>query len=149
MGRGNFCVSGELGFQWYIDHDLYSMEDEANEYTTDYDMLQDDIESAVREIQHRFPSFSERRTMVDNCWAQEVLAENSLFVIGIADNQWSEAVFIKARDDLYPEDMNLARRHFNTYCDGIQRILLDMFGEVCLRCSAWTHQRITRKEQRA
>ena len=27
MGRGNFCASGDLAMQWYIDYDRFTSED--------------------------------------------------------------------------------------------------------------------------
>ena len=42
MGRGNYCPSGELTDQWYIDYDGYVWDDdEHEEWERDYELLEE------------------------------------------------------------------------------------------------------------
>lgn len=144
MGRGNYCPKGEVTDQWYIDHDLYLWDDdEHDEDEVDYDLMLDDIDTLMISIRHRFPSFHKIKEWGDNYWGEKYLLENSYFRIGIADNQWSEAVFIQMKDDLWPELENLAIRHFDEYRKGIARLMLDMFGTIYLRSGPWTSSRVS------
>lgn len=143
MGRGNFCPCGDAADQWYIDYDFYRLnDDEHDEYETDYDLLDDDVNAAFLMIQNRFPSFSPCDKYMNHYWGQTARLENKYFYIGTADNEWSEAIFIVMKDDLYPEEEPLANRHFDQYCKGIQEILLDVFGTVYLRNGPWMSSKI-------
>lgn len=146
MGRGNYCPSGEVTDQWYIDHDLYQIEDEAEEYEIDYDLMRDDVSEVMDAIKQRFPSFYDDEKYGDGYWGEQYMLENKLFRIGTADNQWSEAVFIQMRDDLWPEQENLARQHFPRYCEGIKKIMLEFFGEIHLRNGPWMSEVLKKEE---
>ena len=146
MGRGNYCPSGEMTDQWYIDYDLYLWDDDDHaEYERDYDLLEDDIEVVMEAIKKRFPSFYPATEYGDSYWGERFRLENSFFRVGTADNQWSEAVFIKMRDDLWENEENLAGRHFDSYCRGIKEILLEFFGTIHLRCGPWMSSRLTKE----
>lgn len=143
MGRGNYCPSGEMTDQWYIDHEMYQLEDEAGEYEIDFDLMQEDISEVMEAIKKRFPSFHDKNRFGDNYWGERYMLENQLFWIGTADNQWSEAIFIKERDDLGDFHGALARRHFPRYCEAIKQILLEMFGTIYLRNGPWMSSKLT------
>lgn len=144
MGRGNYCPKNRVSDQWYIDYDLYRLTDEDDDWTeTDYDLLAEDLAGALKAIAKRFPSFRETDRRGDTYWCESIRLENRLFRVGTADNEWSEALFIEMRDDLCPEDVNLARRHLQSYRDGIEKILLEWFGEVARRNGPWMSSRIT------
>lgn len=143
MGRGNYCPSGECSSQWYIDHDNYLWDDfEHESWEIDYELLGYDIDDVMIAVQKRFPSFHPIDEWGSNYWAEHFLLENKFFRIGRADNEWSEAVFIQMKDDLWPEQESLASQHFATYCDGIRAIILDKLGELYLRTGPWTSARI-------
>ena len=146
MGRGNFCPSGELTDQWYIDYDVYRFDPEdENNFDVDYDLCQEDVRYLMREIQKKFPSFKEVDKWKDHYWNQHALLENSFFEIGTADNEWAMAIYIKEKDDIWDEHMNLASRHFENYTKGIQDILLDAFGTIYTRNGPWMSSRLTRE----
>ncbi len=141
MGRGNF-YAGDPGDQWYIDYDLYDWDDPL----TASELLQEDINQVLMAIRERFPSFHSchkclvRRDM-------DIELENKFFWIGTAENQWSIALWIVMRDDEWEPDENLAMRHYWTYHDEIERMLLDQFGTICKRCGPWTSRTITKDTQ--
>lgn len=145
MGRGNYCPKGELTDQWYIDYDGYLWDDEEHdEYERDYDLLEDDVDAIMVSIRKRFPSFYPAvMEHGDGYWGEKFRLENSFFRIGTADNEWSEAVFIQMREDLWPEEENLARRHFPRYCEGIKKIMLETLGTIYLRNGPWMSSKLT------
>lgn len=147
MGRGNYCPSGELTDKWYIDYDGYVWDDdEHEEWERDYELLEEDVCQIIEAIEKRFPSFSSIDTWGSNYWGEHFRLENKFFRIGTADNEWSQAVFIQMKDNLWPEEVNLASRHFQTYCDGIMSIMLDTLGEISLRCGAWCSRTVKKGE---
>ena len=115
MGRSNFWP-GELNqnFVWYVELD-------------DPDSFRDELIEAMFRIKDRFSTFAESKG-----WKGDVqfLLSNGLYVIGIADNQVNNAITLQMREDLPPEQIPLAQKHFAEYKRGISKILLDMFGEV-------------------
>ena len=147
MGRGNYCPSGEATDQWYLDHDFYMWnDDEHEEFEIDWDLLGYDIDDVLADVKKRFPSFYSIDEWGDSYWGERFLLENKFFRIGRADNEWSEAVFIQMKDDLWPEEQNLANRHFKSYCDGILAILLDHLGQISLRCGPWMSKTLKKEE---
>lgn len=157
MGRGNYCPMGKLTDQWYIDYDNYSYHEEEDDadYVVyegyDYDLCEEDIYNAMSEIQKRYPSFQPcdkySNSEHGRYWGEHILLENSFFEIGMADNSWSAAIFIKERDDI--ECSGIAERHFKEYCDGIKNLLLNLFGEIYLRNGAWMSSVIRKEEVHA
>ena len=142
MGRGNFCPCGKLTYQWYINNDLYEIDD----YEYDFDTMMEDVNYAFSEIEKKFPSFHSCKRYLDHYWGQECLLENNLFEIGIADNQYSLAVWIKEKD-LWPESYPLAEKHFENYKNQIQEILLNIFGTISLRNGPWMSTEIRREHE--
>lgn len=139
MGRGNFCASGDLAMQWYIDYDQFTSEDGEYDELFQHEMVNYEM---VNQIMNRYPSFWKT-----NAWIRRdahTLLENKLFYIGIADNENTLAVFISSKDEFGTGRM--AIRHFEGYKNGIQKILLELFGEIYVRTSAWTSARITEEE---
>lgn len=139
MGRGNFQATGVLSDQWYIDYDAFENDGQWDREYQGY-MLNTELKEL---IQKRFPSFydSDARVSRDS----SAMLENELFYIGLADNEWSVAVFLQSKDDGEYSD-GIVSRHFLEYTDGIKTILLDMFGTIYIRASAWTSGKITKKE---
>nr|DAZ21748.1 MAG TPA: hypothetical protein [Caudoviricetes sp.] len=120
MGRGNYYASGDYAAQWYVEYEP------------------DILEEAFREIEERFPFFHKQ-----NKWIRRdshVLLANSLFYIGIADNEHTIAVFLSSKDDGVTD--GLAARHFETYKKGILNILLSFFDEVYVPTSSCTSQKM-------
>ena len=39
MGRGNFCASGDLAMQWYIDYDQFTSEDGEHDELFQHEMV--------------------------------------------------------------------------------------------------------------
>jgi hypothetical protein len=148
MGRGNYCPSGECADQWYVDYDGYRYDEEEGERCEeiDFDLLQDDMNQALEAIKKRFPSFQNDEKWGDGYWGEKYLLSNKLFRIGMADNQWSAVLFLQMRDDLYPEQENLAGKHFSAYASALRQIMLEVFGEIHIRTSAWTSCAIRRED---
>ena len=144
MGRGNYCPVGELTYQWYIDYDRYKEKDEDGEdeyeWFDDY-MLNDDVGEIINRIEKRFSFFCryEKHGVSRHAqyWNEYIWLKNKFFEIGVADNDWSYAFYIRENDELEPEELNLARKHFEEYKRGIQEILLDYYYEISLRNGAW------------
>lgn len=156
MGRGNYCPMGQLTDQWYIDFDRYNFteEDDGGKYSWfDEELLDEDLGNVMTEIEERFPSFcrceKNPTTKYGYYWYEHVWLENKLFEIGTADNQWSQAIFIREKDNLEPEQYNLAGKHFEEYRNGIQDILLDYFETISLRAGAWCSSTLTRETANA
>ena len=149
MGRGNYCPNGKLGFQWYIDYENYKIDDEE----TDYELCDEDIRETLKLVQKRFPSFEScdryPHESYRTYWSEHILLENRFFEIGTAENEWSEAVFIREKSDTWPEHLNLCRKHFEEYKKGIEKILLDFFEEVYVRNGAWMSSVLKREELHA
>lgn len=139
MGRGNFCASGDLAMQWYIDYDQFTSEDGEYDELFQHEMVNYEM---VNQIMKRYPSFWKTNTWIRR--DAQALLENRLFYIGIADNENTLAVFISSKDEFGTGRM--AIRHFEGYKNGIQKILLELFGEIYVRTSAWTSGRITKEE---
>ena len=134
MGRGNFRHNGEIGKEWYIDYDNYRMEDD--ETYIDNDLLYEDENEILRLITEKYHSFhAPEKKYGDSYWGIVYQLENSIFRIGIADNQWSDAIFIEVRDDTEYE--NLAKGLCEIYIAGIEDILKDYLGKVYVRNGAW------------
>lgn len=116
MGRGNYYASGDYAAQWYVECEP------------------DILEDVFREIEERFPSFRKQDKWIRR--DSHVLLANNIFYIGIADNEWTVAVFLSSKDNAVAD--SLAARHFNTYEEGILNILLSLFGKVYVPTSSWT-----------
>lgn len=155
MGRGNYCARGNYAGQWYLDYDNYyspmydaETDEETEETFFDQDLLDEDVSMLMQEIEDRFPSFRHCDKWGNYYEGREnhFLLENEMFYIGIADNEWSASIFIQGKD----EDISwhgyegLAGKHFDNYTKQIEKILLDMFGDVYKRNGAWMSSKIER-----
>lgn len=138
MGRGNFCASGDLAMQWYIDYDQFTSEDGEIDELFLHEMVNYEM---VNKIMKRYPSFWKTDKWIRR--DAHALLENKLFYIGTADNENTLAVFISSKDEFGIGRM--AIRHFDGYKKGVQQILLDLFGEVYIRTSVWTSGRIAKE----
>ena len=152
MGRGNYCPIGNFVYQWYIDYENYKVEDEDDDGKYDwydYELLTEDIGSVMSRIEDRFTSFChvDRYGHGEHAryWCEHIWLENEFFEIGTADNGWSQAIFIHEKNDVWPEHLNLAKKHFEEYKTGIQNILLDYFGTIGIRAGAWTSGTLTKE----
>lgn len=153
MGRGNYCARGDYADQWYLDYDGYYTTgidvqgEETEEKFFDDSLMNDDISAIMAEIEKRFPSFRHCDKWGNYYEEREnhFLLENSMFYVGIADNEWSMAIFIQGKD----EDISwnglegLAGKHFANYAEGIKKILLNMFGSIYTSHGGWTSTKIT------
>ena len=120
MGRGNYYASGDYAAQWYVDYEP------------------DILEEVFHKIEERFASFRKQDKWIRR--DSHVLLANNIFYIGIADNEWTVAVFLSSKDNAVAD--SLAARHFNTYEEGILNILLSLFGKVYVPTSSWTSRKI-------
>ncbi len=120
MGRGNYYASGNYAAQWYVEYEP------------------DILEDTFREIEIRFPSFYKQDKWIHR--DSHILLENKLFYIGIADNEWTVAVFLSSKDNAVTD--SLTAQHFDTYKEGILDILLSFFIEVYVPTSSWTSRKI-------
>lgn len=154
MGRGNYCARGDYANQWYLDYEnyytpIYDMEtdEETDETFFDEDLLNEDVSMLIQEIEKRFPSFRHCDKWGNYYEGREnhFLLENEMFYIGVADNGWSIAIFIQGKDEdiSYKGYEGLANKHFANYTKKLEKILLEMFGEVYTSHGGWTHTKIT------
>lgn len=152
MGRGNFLPIGIMTDQWYIDYERYWLYSEEEDEDSDpyFDDITRDIEleEVMMKIKERFPSFVEVEKSVDSYWGQVILLENELFDIGVADNEWSMAIWISERRDKDDSVLPLAMGHIENYKREIRRILLNYFGEISLRNGAWMSIRWTQEMEK-
>lgn len=154
MGRGNYCARGDYAEQWYLDYEDYytpmydpETDEETEETFFDRDLLDEDVFMLMQAIEKRFPSFRHCDKWGNYYEGREnhFLLENEMFYIGIADNEWSAAIFIQGKD----EDISwngyegLATKHFNNYVEKLERIMLDTFGTVYKRNGAWMSTKLT------
>lgn len=153
MGRGNFCANGKNSDQWYIDNEWYEEPEldengeETGETWIDYDFQLEDVEENIlKAIEKRFPSFRKTEKTVDHYWGKSYKLENELFSIGIADNDWSLAVFIEENEENVSWNgyHGLAEKHFQQYREGIEKILLESYGSIYKRGTAWTSHKVER-----
>lgn len=130
MGRGNYLANGgNYSYQWYVDNDVW-----------DWDF---DAENLRAMLAKRYKSFGACDKWIDR--ESHAFAQNRLFYVGIADNESSVAIFISPRDDGFVRGDQ--RRHFHTYRDAIEQILVGQFGaqNVRIRTSAWTSVSLEKK----
>ena len=153
MGRGNFCASGKNSDQWYIDNEWYEETEidengeETGETWIDYDFQIEDVEENIlKAIEKRFPSFRKTSKTIDHYWGKRYRLENELFSIGIADNEWSLAIFIEENEENVSWNgyQGLAEKHFQRYKEGIEKILLESYGSIYKRGTAWTSRKVER-----
>lgn len=155
MGRGNYCARGDYAEQWYIDYDNYycnvydeENDEESEETFFDRDLLDEDVSMLMQEIEKRFPSFCQCDKWGNYYEGREnhFLLENSMFYIGIADNEWSAAIFIQGKDEAISWNgyEGLATKHFDNYVKQLEKILLDTFGSVYVRNGAWMSSKLER-----
>lgn len=137
MGRGNVCVNKENEGLYYVDYNNFRPWLEEENYEIDEYQLDDFKEEFIIEIKKRFKSFIDINEFENN---KEILLRNNLFSIAIEDNEWSLAVELLETEDYYdsPNLDGLRYKHSNNYLNGIKETLLDMFGEIGIRTSAWT-----------
>ena len=136
MGRGNSCTTGKYEGLYYLDYDFWrDPDDEENEFFQwGYE---EDMDTMLRAIQQRFPSFSPCDTWID-CDAHAVL-ENGLFYVALADNEWSIAVKLLQKQDWYQNLEGLQAGLYERYLEGLKNILLRMFGKIGTYAGPWTH----------
>ena len=138
MGKGNFMARGTYATQWFVDYDNYRVEDDYGGDTDDL-ALEDDVEWIMNSIQEKFPSFKpvDRRdnSMYGRYWDCKIKLENKLFRIGIADNEWSYAVYIELNDEY--DYKNLAGTNYAKYIIFITQFFYNTGLEVYLRNGAW------------
>lgn len=155
MGRGNYCARGDYADQWYLDYDnyytpMYDAEtgEETEETFFDQDLLDEDISVLMQAVEKRFPSFypCDKWGSYYEGSENHFLLENEMFYVGVADNEWSAAIFIQGKDDeiSYKGIDGLAGKHFANYAENLEKILLDMFGAVYRRNGAWMSSKIER-----
>ena len=101
-------------------------------------MYFDEMAHLFTDIENRF-KFNPTSKWGDHYWAEHIMAENSLFKIGTADNSYAVAVFIEAKDE-FP---GLAEHKLLDYVNGITKILLEQFGEVMTWGGAWCSSTVT------
>ena len=98
-------------------------------------------------INKRFPSFLPCKENVKHIGRDvEVIMENELFYIGIADNQWSIAIMLLQKDHWRYDASSLQKRHYQNYLDGIRDSLFMLYPELGVYAGAWTHGTIRRED---
>lgn len=158
MGAGNVCVYGECEGLFYVDNDfldVYSKKsrdgewdfvrrknaDESYEYDEAASKFErDDFEFRfVENMRERFPSFEYVNKWISN--TRRALLENELFYVVCEDNQWSLAVELIQKRGEYggEEKVGLQMGLYKKYLKGIERILLEMNGEVGIYAGPYNH----------
>ena len=158
MGAGNVCVYGECEGLFYVDNDfldVYSKKsrdgeldfvsrknaDESYEYDEAASKFErDDFEFRFAEnMRERFPSFEYVNKWISN--TRRALLENELFYVVCEDNQWSLAVELIQKRGEYggEEKVGLQMGLYKKYLKGIERILLEMNGEVGIYAGPYNH----------
>lgn len=163
MGRGNVCVFGDYEGLYYVDRGyldfyvpidgeaddgLFMEEMNMNDFPNyEYDeyisrsYYEDFINEFVYLFCKKFKSFTETGDDYG------VILENELFQIEIEDNQWSYAVKLIQKEDVYDDHLSgLQKKHYENYLDGMKNILLRMFPSIGCYGGAWTHRTIKRED---
>lgn len=125
MGRGNYYArGGDYSYQWYVDNNVWNWDD--------------DPENIRAMLMARYKSFGPCDKWLDR--ESYVFAQNRLFYVGIADNEWGAAIFLTPRDDGFVRSVQ--RRYYPIYKAAIEALLCDLVGaeNVRIRTSAWTSQ---------
>lgn len=174
MGRGNVCVFGKYEGLYYIDRDhtdVYRRSDPMSDDECEtrlmgdldyaeltggewvYDEwgseeeLDDVLECFKDSFIKMFPSFERTKPQKWIDRSTMAILENKLFYIGIEDNQWSEAVKLLQKEDLYDDHLEgLQKRHYQRYLDGMKKALLERLPSIGTYSGAWTSGRATREE---
>lgn len=170
MGRGNVCVTGPYEGLFYIDYDdldEYCRVDEETdevehrllgelsyEELTGGEWKLDERQSRLNwedakldlicALMAKFPSFVRSNEWIED--DRQVILENDLFYIAVADNQWSQAVMLVQKEHCYFDYSGLQKRHYQRYLDGIRDALFEQFETLGTYGGAWTSGRISRKE---
>lgn len=163
MGRGNVCVFGDYEGLYYVDRGyldyyvpidgeadegLFMEEMEMDDFTNyEYDEFisrsyyEDFINEFIYLFTKRFNSFA--KTGDD----YGVILENELFQVEIEDNQWSYAVKLIQKEDVYDDHLvGLQKKHCENYLNSMKEILLKMFPSIGAYGGAWTHRTIKRED---
>jgi hypothetical protein len=125
MGAGNYLPSREMG-----DHRLVYVDGQFGE--DEYQALIDTIRASLPK------SFDkENRWVVHNA---KVIARSTLLDVCVADNEWSEAVFLVPTEGLveYPSEMNLAYHHLDRLAENLFRKLKEAGYTLRVRSGPWT-----------
>lgn len=169
MGRANCCTTGQYEGLFYIDNEdlhLYTprgevaweeleprlLRDISYEEMNDWDYspidteqwFHDVMEEFKNEFVHRFPSFKPCDT-----WAtrdSHAILENGLFYIAFEDNEWSTAVELLQKEDLYGNLRPLRKKLYQTYLNGIRDALFKQFDNIYIRTGPWTSGKLSREE---
>ena len=166
MGRGNCCVNGPYEGLWYIDRDFIDVYWSRD--TEDYKLMRDigydefmnceysqveseynynDMIDIIRDrMMLKYNSFVATDRWVSDGGSRcdrRAFAENELFFIAVEDNQWSYAIELIQKG---PESLSgLQKRFYQTYLNSLRDIILDVYGEVSYRTSAWTSGTIVKE----
>lgn len=172
MGKGNVCVFGPYEGLYYIDNDdllvyrpkSYDDDDEGESRLLrsipyeelenwrycdiDTEQYQDDVlEEFKAAIRSRFKGFTTCDKWLGG--TQHAILQNGLFYIAIEDNEWSLAVKLLQKEPEWNCDswlLNLQKRHYKRYLEGIRDALLEQFESIGTYKGAWTSGTITREE---
>lgn len=170
MGRGNVYVGGDYEGLYYVDNDhllVYRHKNGEEDSRLLKDIPYGEIDTVwiydewdttlqIEDLEECFcDQFKKRFSSFERCGSRHWLTnssravlENRLFYIALEDNEWSMAVELIQKEDYYHPIEGLQARHYRGYLDGIRDVLLDIYGEVCVRTGAWTSGTI-RKEDAA
>ena len=128
----------------------YDFDGSKSDWAYDEDASQANVHemiSFVRNgVQARFKSFCAVDTWRNN-W--HIVLENELFEIAVFDNEWSAAWGLLEKFDADDTGCNrtFMRRHYQTYLEGIKRVLVDGWGEAFGYGGAWVSgKRYTRED---
>lgn len=78
---------------------------------------------------------------------KRVILENGLFFICMEDNEWSMAVELIQKEDLYDDHLKgLQKRHYEKYLEGIKKALLKRLPSIATRNGAWCSGVIRRED---
>lgn len=133
---GELDYEEQTGDQWIYD-EIGSAEE-----------LDDIIECFLDDFLRRFPSFhrTTKETWIRNGpggqygeMSRRVLAENNLYYICAEDNEWSEAVELIQKEDVYDNHLlGLQAKHYQSYINGIRDALLDRLPSIGTYTGPWT-----------
>ena len=172
MGKGNVVVIEQPGTQFYVDNEdfhTYTRDgydptllrdidlSEIEAWTYDQGLTQDEwddlLDNFKTELVSHIPSFTE---CPDGTWlpdnsgrlGRQAILENTLFYVAIEDNEWSMAVELIPKEDVYDEyGLNgLQIGHFDTVKRWIQDSLLDYLPKIHIRNGPWMSGTIYRPE---
>lgn len=145
MGRGNIRTTGKYEDVYYVDYENFYLavrDDDGNKT----EEMAFDQEYMDRVLEY-FRDIMVERTSFTKCnrWANkecEIILENSLFEIGIADNGWSFVVMLLQKQDA---PLGLQAKHYKGYLNTIKEALFEHFEEIGEWGSTWVSTKISRE----